>query len=129
VTFLDPGIIAGACGLLGASIWGRRALRKHCAAAAQSHAELRSELQSMLCEQKADWTEQIAQLGRTVAVMELSAQNIDEAGKGGLTRSVRAQAMQLLRSGMSPERAASTMGIGKREMRLIAAVSRTLCLK
>lgn len=128
MTFHDPGLIAGVFGILGGLIC-LLALRNHRVAVEKTQAELRLELQSMLREQQVACSGQIAQLGRNVAVLELSAQNIDEAAKGGLTRSVRSQAMQLLRSGMSPESAASTLGIGRREMRLIARVSRTLSLR
>jgi hypothetical protein len=71
----------------------------------------------------------IAQLSRSVADLELNARNIGEAGWGGLTRTRRSQAMQLLRSGVSPESAASTLGIAMREMRLISRVSRILSLQ
>jgi hypothetical protein len=71
----------------------------------------------------------IAQLSRSVADLELNARNIGEAGWGGLTRTRRSQAMQLLRSGMSPESAASSLGIAMREMRLISKVSRILSLQ
>ena len=47
-----------------------------------------------------------------------------EAGRA-LTRSSRAEALRLLRSGLSPETAASSLGIGKREMRLLERVART----
>jgi hypothetical protein len=46
---------------------------------------------------------------------------------GGLNRSTRAQAMQLLRSGQTADAAASSLGIGRREMRLLERVSWTLC--
>jgi hypothetical protein len=71
----------------------------------------------------------VAQLSRSVADLELNARNIGEAGWGGLTRTRRSQAMQLLRSGMSPESAASNLGIATREMRLISRVSRVLSLQ
>ena len=133
MTFLDRWLIIGGFGMLGGLIcW--LALRVHRVIVERAQAELRSELwaelqselQSKLREHRADCSEQIAELGCSVAVLELRAQNIDEAGKGGLTRSLRSQAMQLLRSGVSPENAAATLGTGRREMRLIATVSRTL---
>ncbi len=85
----------------------------------------RDELVSMLRQHRDECSEQFAQLGRSIGVMELSARSMEEAGRG-LTRSRRSQALQLLRSGMSPESAASSLGIAKREMRLIARVSRIL---
>jgi hypothetical protein len=122
--FIDFVLIAGACGILTGSIC-LLALRRHRIAIDRSHAELRS----MLREQEVEWSARIEQLNRGMAILELRAQNYDEVAKGGgLTHSVRLRAMQLLRSGMSPESAASTLGIGRREMRLIAGVSRTLSL-
>jgi hypothetical protein len=44
---------------------------------------------------------------------------------GSLNRSARSQALQLLRSGMSPETAAATLGMGRREMRLLDRVAQT----
>ena len=71
---------------------------------------------------------QIAQLGESVSELAKSAQSMD-AAKGGITRSARSQAMQLLRSGMSPDNAAAALGIGRREMHLLASVSRILIMK
>jgi len=123
-TFVDPGVPGGASGILGSVIcW--LALRQRRIAVERTHAEL----WAMLGAHKAECSEKIEQLGRGIAVLELSAQNRDEAGNAGLTRSVRSQAMQLLRSGMPPDSAASTLGIGRREMRLIAGVSRALSLR
>lgn len=45
---------------------------------------------------------------------------------GRLNRSARARALQLLRAGISPDNAASTVGLAKSEMRLLAHVSRIL---
>ncbi len=119
--FIDLGIIAGIAGVLGSSFC-LITLRNRGAAFERTHAEL----WAMLGAHKAECSERIEQLGQEVAVLELSAQNIDEAGKAGLTRSARSQAMQLLRRGMSTDDAASTLGIARREMQLIAKVSGTL---
>jgi hypothetical protein len=132
LTFLatvNPGILAGASGTL-ASLTCLLALRwlalgKYRSDAWQSHADLRTELQAELSEQKAECSEQIALLRSSISVLELSAQSAEGAARGGLTRSLRSQAVQLVRSGMRPEGAASTLGIGRREMRLIACVSQT----
>ncbi len=45
---------------------------------------------------------------------------------GRLNRSTRAAALQLLRTGMSPDSAASSLGLAKREMRMIARISALL---
>jgi hypothetical protein len=89
----------------------------------------RLEMQSMLREHQVECSAQIAQLAANVAVLETSAQNADNLSTGALSRSTRSQAMQLLRSGMSPENVAASLGLGRREMRLLASVSRTLHLK
>jgi hypothetical protein len=129
VTFLDPDLMAGAfLGALG-GLTCFVALQRHRAAVGKDQVELRSDLQSSLREQEAEWSSQILELRRNVAALELGSQNTDDAARGELTRSVRSQAMQLLRSGISPERAAVTLGIGRREMRLIATVSRTLSIE
>jgi hypothetical protein len=95
-----------------------------------------SELESMIRQQHGEISrvmeqtqQSVARLSRDVADLELNARNIEEAGLGGLNRTKRSQAMQLLRSGMSPETAASTLGITTREMRLISRVSRILSLQ
>ncbi|HEX4278599.1 MAG TPA: hypothetical protein VHZ74_24755 [Bryobacteraceae bacterium] len=100
-------------------------LRRRRLAAEKSRAELRGELQEMLRAQQAECSEQIAQIGRSVALLESSSQTID-ASRAGFTRAVRAQAMQMLRSGMAPASISAALGIGKREIRLIAEVARTL---
>jgi hypothetical protein len=46
----------------------------------------------------------------------------DVLRSGRLNRSTRTAALQLLRTGMSPDSAASSLGVAKREMRLIARV-------
>jgi hypothetical protein len=131
----EPGLIAGACGVLAASCCGL-ALRKHSLRALAAQAglrsevdALRSEVEAMLNARQAESSVQIARLTESVTELESSARSVDVATKGGMTRSARSQAMQLLRSGMSPDNAASALGIGKREMHLLADVSRILLLK
>lgn len=72
-----------------------------------------SELLGRLHSQRDDNAIQISRLTGSVQILEesqrsSSQQSIEEACSGGLTRSRRAQAIQLLRSGMSPESAASS---------------------
>ncbi len=131
----DPGLIAGGCGFLVSSCCGF-ALRKYrvqslaAQAALRSEVEaLRAEMEAMLNDRQLECSVKIERLGESVSVLESSARSIDAATKGGMTRSTRSQAMQLLRSGMSPDNAASALGIGKREMHLLADVSRILLLK
>ena len=59
-------------------------------------------------------------------VADYSMEKAEEALRKRLQHSTRSQAIQLLRSGISPETAASSLGIATREMRLIAKVSRIL---
>jgi hypothetical protein len=67
--------------------------------------------------------QQISQVGRTVESLELSGQNTGDAISRVMNRSLRSQATHLLRSGMMPDTVASTLGVAKREVRLIAGVS------
>jgi hypothetical protein len=114
---VDPGLITGVCGILVGLIC-LLALRKYRISAARTHDELRAVVRA----QDAEWSGRMEQI-------EMRLQNIDDAAKGGLGHSARARALQLLQSGMSAESAPSTLGIGRREMRLIAGVSRMLTLK
>jgi hypothetical protein len=74
--------------------------------------------------------EMFSSVHRTIATLEEGVVSLRQAPRaGGLNRSTRAQAMQMLRSGHSAEAAASSLGIGKREMRLLERVSQTLCAR
>jgi hypothetical protein len=132
------GILAGISGAMGgltcllvfgSLVLGTLVLGKYRSDARQSHADLRTELQAVLSEQKVECSEQIALLKSSIEVLELSARNDGGMARSGLTRSLRSQAVQLLRSGMPPEGAASMLGIGRREMRLIACVSDRISVK
>jgi hypothetical protein len=125
----SPEIIAAGCA--GAAILisfavGLFSLKQR-AVAIRGQAELRSEFENRIAGQHTECSVQIAQLAENVAVLEMSAQQIADA-QGGLTRSIRSQAMQLLRTGMSPENAASALGMSRNEVRLLACVSKTLRL-
>jgi hypothetical protein len=106
-------------------------LRNRRLAAERSHEHLREELRAGLRgmrEQHEAGLAEIAQLGRNVALLESSGQEIDNLTRG-FARPLRAQAIELLRSGMPAEKIARKLGIARREMRLIAQVSRTLLLE
>ena len=126
MNMIDPALIAGICGTVAGAAC-LLMLRRQRVRAEWQREELQAELQSQLRQQREEFTEQVARLGHSVEVLELSAKSVEEAGRG-LSRSRRSQAMQLLRSGMSPESAATSMGMGRREMQLIARVSRILTL-
>jgi hypothetical protein len=126
MNLMDPALIAGICGMVAGAAC-LLMLRSHRARAEWRREELQAELQSQLRQQRAEFSEQVARLGHSVEVLELSAKSVEEAGRG-LSRSRRSQAMQLLHSGMSPESVAISLGMGRREMHLIAKVSRILTL-
>lgn len=85
-----------------------------------------SHLLSLINLQREEMTQQIEQLTRAVEAQEQNRRDIGEMCSAPLTRSHRAQAMHLLRSGMSPETAASSLELPAREIRLLARVSRIL---
>jgi hypothetical protein len=71
--------------------------------------------------------EQLSGLKRDFEALELSFQSTREVlNPRRLNRSSRAQALQLLRTGVAADTAASTLGIAKREIRLLARVARIL---
>lgn len=87
--------------------------------------DLAAKLQTQFEMQEERWAGELAALRTSLTFLESSAIDADKACRG-LRRSERTQAMQLLRSGVSTESAASTLGIARSEMRLIARVSRVL---
>jgi hypothetical protein len=95
LAFTVSGLIAGAFGILGALI---------CLRASRNGRATHAELRSMLREHKVECSEQIEQLRRGIAALEL----------------------QRPRPGMSPGEAVSRLGIGRREMQLIARISTVL---
>jgi len=86
----------------------------------------REEFESLLVQQQTEFLDGIGQVGRTVEFLERSAQQTEAALRDRLTPSLRAKALQLLRSGLSPDTAAATLALSRSEVRLIAAVSRVL---
>jgi hypothetical protein len=114
---LDPGLIAGVLGLLIGLIC-LCALGKKSATFRRTQQELETNQAACL--------EQIGQVSRTVEFLELSGRNTDDAIGRAMNRSLRSQAMHLLRTGLSPETVASTLGVAIREVRLIAGVSSIL---
>jgi hypothetical protein len=74
--------------------------------------------------------EMFAEAHRSIASLEERVSVARETPKSGaLSRSARAQAMQLLRSGLSADTVAGSVGAGRREIRLLERVSHVLCDK
>lgn len=113
-----PALVAAAGGIL-ACIFLVLALRKSQVRLDQ----VREEFLIMMHQQQTEYRNGLGEVNRALIFLEQSAQTIEDATQGRLTNSVRSQAIQLLRTGMPPEKAASTLGVGKCEMRLIARVS------
>lgn len=98
------------------------ALRKHQAVMRKQHAGLLS----MLACLREETEQRIAELGHTVGDLDQCRLSMETACEVGFPPSRRTQAMQLLRSGVSPGTAAASLGIAAREMQLVAKVSRIL---
>ena len=84
------------------------------------------ELQSTVGHNQAACLERIGQVGQSVESLELSGQSTGDAIARVMNRSLRSQATHLLRSGMMPDTVALTLGVAKREARLIADVTNVL---
>lgn len=120
-TLRDAGLIAGALGAISGTVC-LFSLRRHRIRLEQA----REELHIALCRQQNEYQDGIGQVSRAVEFLEASSQSSQEALRGGLTPSLRSHAMQLLRSGMSPDAAAAAAGMARRDLDLIATVSRIL---
>jgi hypothetical protein len=111
----DPASMVGLAGCL-AALFSLLALRRYHSIASCESARLRSEFERLEALFRRDFT-----------ALELSLQNTGEMlREGRLHGTSRAQAMRLLRSGMSPETAAATLGMAQREVKLLAAVAQLL---
>jgi hypothetical protein len=72
---------------------------------------------------RSECSEQFEELRKARQTVEGSLQSTcDVLRNGRFNRSTRAAALQLLRTGMSPGTAASSLGIAKREMQMVARV-------
>jgi hypothetical protein len=119
-----PAFIPGAVGAVGTitGVWGLRLLRGYRMRLEQAQ----EEFHILLRQHRTEHQDDMERMTRALEFLEQSGRNTEDALRGRLTHSLRAQAMQLLRSGMSAEKAASTMGMAKADLRLIAKVSRIL---
>jgi hypothetical protein len=111
-----PGYGTGIAALIAARRTGRR----------QSVAleQLREEMQVLLCQQQTEYRDGIVQMGESVAFLEESSRQSEDLLRNRMTPSLRGKALQMLRSGLSPERAASTLAMPRNEVRLIATVAK-----
>jgi hypothetical protein len=121
---LLPGLAGAITGLVGMIIGATSlfAVRRHRIQADQT----REEIHIMLRQHQTEYQDGIGQVARAVEFLEKSGQSSEAVLRGKLTHSVRSQAIQLLRSGMSPDSAAAAAGIARREMHLISRVSQIL---
>lgn len=85
---------------------------------------LREELLVMMSQHRTEYRDSLDEMGRAIAFQEESARQTEEALRERLTPSLRSRAIQLLRSGLSADSAASTLGMPRSDLRLIAAVFR-----
>jgi hypothetical protein len=76
---------------------------------------------------RSEFSEQIEELRKSQQALEGSLHSTRSVLRNDrLNRSTRAAAMQLLRTGMSPDSAATSLGLAKREMQMLARVSALL---
>jgi hypothetical protein len=91
-----------------------------------SLARMQRELRTALERNQAACLDQIGQVSRAVEFLEVSGRNTEDAIGRALNRSLRSQVLHLLRSGMAADTVAATLGVAKREVRLIAGISSVL---
>jgi hypothetical protein len=118
LTAAIPGWLTGAAALVAAGRASRRNRTR------LEH--VREELHVMLSQQRTEFLHEIGQVVNSVAFLEKSTQQSEETLRDRMTPSLRARTIQLLRTGLSPDTAASTLSIPKSDVRLIATVSRVL---
>jgi hypothetical protein len=121
---MAPALAAGLLAIIGCAVC-LVLLRMWRLTAQQNQAAMRAEFNEMIREQRTECLEEVARLGRQVALVESSAQDVDRLARG-FTRPLRARALALLRSGTPPQTIVHELNIGRQEMRLIAHVSRIL---
>jgi len=117
---MDPGVIAGAggfCAALACTAVCVTLLRRFRQGALEAVDQVRED-----CHKSGE------ELRNALSSIEANMQTTEELlREGRLNRSTRAQALKMLRSGVSPETAANSLGMATRELRLLARVSELLC--
>jgi DNA-directed RNA polymerase specialized sigma24 family protein len=119
-------VLLGAAPGYGAGIAALIAVRKASRRQAVIIDRLREEIHSQLWQQRLEYEETVAQVSQSVAFLEESAHQTEDALRNRLTPSMRAKTIQLLRSGLTPDKTASTLDVSRSEVRLIATIAK-LC--
>ena len=117
-------ILLGAAPGYATGIAAMAAAKKTARRQARAIQHLREELQILLVQQQTEYRDGIGQIGESLVELQDGMRQTEEALHGRLTLSQRSRAMQLMRSGLSPEKAASTLAMSRSETRLIATVAR-----
>jgi hypothetical protein len=114
----DLALIAGAAAS-GAAAISMLTQWRHCRRFRRETASTRETLELW----RNECSEQFEELRKADQTLEASLRSTcDVLRNGRLNRSTRTAALQLLRTGMSPDSAASSLGLAKREMQMIARV-------
>ncbi len=89
-----------------------------------------AELKASAARQASLFEETQAGIREEIAALEEFVRNAPEPPRpGALNKSIRTQALQLLRSGVSPDTAASSLGLGRQEVRLLERVAQSLYVR
>jgi hypothetical protein len=130
ISLNDLGFAAGLAGLAAAMCglallwWVRSDLQRETESV---RGEIAGALAQGVRQQETIVAARIAELKRDLTDLELSMQSTRELlGDGRLNRSSRAGALSLLRSGVTPDTAASTLSMARHEVRLLARVVQIL---
>jgi hypothetical protein len=125
----DPALIAGVAGC-SAALFSLLAVRKYHLAASRDSSRMSEDFerrQTLVADRQELLSQEIAGLRSGISTLESSMQNTGELLRDGrMNGTSRAQAMRLLRSGVTPDTAAATLGVARREIKLLATVSQLL---
>ncbi|MDP9170634.1 MAG: hypothetical protein M3N54_08460 [Acidobacteriota bacterium] len=119
---VDPGIIIGAAGCLLTVLLALAVSR------AQTHSTAAAARAREECEaRQLAHAARISGLESKLGSVETRVRDADEILRhDSLNHSARARALQLLRTGISPDSAAASLGMPRQELRLLSKVSRLL---
>lgn len=123
VTGVAAGEVTGLGGLLTAVVSLVLILRQRSSQARESM-RLREALEQAQEKAQQECLRQIQTIGEDLAASEKTAQaSLEMLRDGRLGMPARARALRMLRSGMAADTAATELGLGKNEVRLLAKVS------